>query len=774
MNILVKGNNMSEESKAVKFVWGYAEFLANKYGLDFINEDCLFIGIFSLDKGLDTNTSKKYIYIKSEYVEIQDILNNFNLEFKDLRDGLTELLEKEAFQNVMGLYQISESCEKILNQANYLASDDDSEVRCIHLLKSILFNPTDNIKTLFNILDVDISDFSKKLEVTNNPPKIEDEVEDVQEDEENFSIQDFSNTLLGKYGKNITQLANENKLKPVIGREKELFELERTLNKLNKNNALIIGEAGVGKTALVNALAINIANGNVNDALKDKIIFEISVSSLVSGTGLRGSFEEKLEEILKEVKENPNIILFIDEIHTLLGSGRVSDGGLDGSNILKPALSNGDLTLIGATTFREYRRYFEKDSAFERRFQPIMLNEPTEKEAIMILNGLKETYENHYNLKITDEAINEAVHLSVRYMVDRNLPDKALDVIDESCSRKVICDHVHDSEDSQHIVSGDDIKNTVSELTGIPIVSKSTEFEKVKNLESFLKANVVGQDEAITKISNKIKRSTVGIQDPKRPLAVFYFLGNTGVGKTYISKLLAEYLFGDEKFLIRLDMSEYKEKHSVSKLIGAAPGLVGHEDGAYLTDSIRNKPYSIVLIDEFDKADVEVRDIFLQVFDEGRLTDSKGNTINAKNCIFIMTSNYIVGKHGLELNSESLLENFKEHFNFRPEFVNRIDEIVMFNDLGENDLVGLVRISLEKISKRLLDEKNITLEFDSNVLTYLTNLKFDKSYGARYLNRAIEDVIETPITDLILDNKLHNNDTLSLHVFNNELKFKVN
>ena len=762
---------MSEESKAVKFVWGYAEFLANKYGLDFINEDCLFIGIFSLDKGLDTNTSKKYIYIKSEYVEIQDILNNFNLEFKVLRDGLTELLEKDAFQNVMGLYQISESCEKILNQANYLASDDDSEVRCIHLLKSILFNPTDNIKTLFNNLDIDINDFTKELDVTNNPPKIE--VED-DENEENFSIQDFSNTLLGKYGKNITQLANENKLKPVIGREKELFELERTLNKLNKNNALIIGEAGVGKTALVNALAINIANGNVNDALKDKIIFEISVSSLVSGTGLRGSFEEKLEEILKEVKENPNIILFIDEIHTLLGSGRVSDGGLDGSNILKPALSNGDLTLIGATTFREYRRYFEKDSAFERRFQPIMLNEPTEKEAIMILNGLKETYENHYNLKITDEAVNEAVHLSVRYMVDRNLPDKALDVIDEACSRKVISNPVYGSEDSQHNLYGDDVKDTVSELTGIPIVSKSTEFEKVKNLESFLKANVVGQDEAITKISNKIKRSTVGIQDPKRPLAVFYFLGNTGVGKTYISKLLAEYLFGDEKFLIRLDMSEYKEKHSVSKLIGAAPGLVGHEDGAYLTDSIRNKPYSIVLIDEFDKADSEVRDIFLQVFDEGRLTDSKGNTINAKNCIFIMTSNYIVGKQGLELNSESLLENFKNHFNFRPEFVNRIDEIIMFNDLGDSDYGGLVKISLEKIAERLLNDKNVTLKFDSNIIDYLTNIKFDRAYGARYLNRAIEDVIETPITDLILDNKLHNNDTLSLHVFNNELKFKVN
>lgn len=762
---------MSEESKAVQFVWGYAEFLANNYKLDFLNEDCLFIGIFSLNKGLDTNTSKKYDYIKSEYDEIQNILNNFNLEFKDLKDGLTELLEKDAFQNVTSLYQISESCEKILNQANYLASDDDSEVRCIHLLKSILFNPTDNIKTLFNNLDIDINDFTKELDVTNNPPKIE--VED-DENEENFSIQDFSNTLLGKYGKNITQLANENKLKPVIGREKELFELERTLNKLNKNNALIIGEAGVGKTALVNALAINIANGNVNDALKDKIIFEISVSSLVSGTGLRGSFEEKLEEILKEVKENPNIILFIDEIHTLLGSGRVSDGGLDGSNILKPALSNGDLTLIGATTFREYRRYFEKDSAFERRFQPIMLNEPTEKEAIMILNGLKETYENHYNLKITDEAVNEAVHLSVRYMVDRNLPDKALDVIDEACSRKVIYANAYGSEDSQQIVYGDDVKNTVSELTGIPIVSKSTEFEKVKNLESFLKANVVGQDEAITKISNKIKRSTVGIQDPKRPLAVFYFLGNTGVGKTYISKLLAEYLFGDEKFLIRLDMSEYKEKHSVSKLIGAAPGLVGHEDGAYLTDSIRNKPYSIVLIDEFDKADVEVRDIFLQVFDEGRLTDSKGNTINAKNCIFIMTSNYSIGKHNLELNSVSLLENFKEHFDFRPEFVNRIDEIIMFNDLGEHNYEGLVKISLEKIAKRLLDEKNVTLEFDSNVLTYLTNIKFDKSYGARYLNRTIEDVIETPITDLILDNKLHNGDTLLLHVFNNELKFKVN
>ena len=567
-----------------------------------------------------------------------------------------------------------------------------------------------------------------------------------------------------------------------------MLQLVRTLSKHKKNNPLIIGEAGVGKTALVNALAIKIADGNVNKHLKDKVIIEISVASFVSGTKYRGQFEDKFHQLLNETRDNPNIILFIDEIHTILNAGAVEGGALDASNILKPALANGDLSLIGATTISEYRKNFERDAAFERRFQPILVTEPTSEDTITILKGLRKNYEEYHNVKITDEAISEAVNLSVRYITDRFLPDKALDVIDEACSRKIIpeLDSSYSSLE-ENSVTVNDVRNVVTDWTGIPIVNESSEFENLKNLDKFLKQYIVGQDEAIETVSRRIKMSSLGIQNPYKPLAVFLFLGPTGVGKTYMSKLLAKSLFGNEDFLIRVDMSEYMEKESVSRLIGAAPGLIGYDEGGYLTDAIRNNPYSIVLIDEIEKAHPKIMDLFLQLFDEGRLTDSKGKTANARNCIFIMTSNlsisgndYDLGDNDIlyggfsekkipEMDTATRMELLTQYF--LPEFVNRIDEVVQFNELDDDDFKELVKLSINNISKRLLDEKEIKIDFNNDVVEYLASEGFNKNFGARYLNRSVENNIEYPISDLLLNDKLKNGDVLKIKVTKKGLKF---
>ncbi len=778
---------MLKLSKPASQAWKYAENEIKFQNFEFVTVDCLFIGIFGIDRALKLSDNEEdYISFKSECCELNQILKDFNLEFADLRKGLQGSLVKGNSKPNQKQILRDEACKEVSSLAMDLAAEDNVDVRCIHLLKAILFNPTENIIALFKKLHVDIDLFKEKLKYIQDPPEVKID--------KSFGMpinQDLSNTLLGKYGKNLTELAKEGKLDPVIGRDEELLDLERTLDKYKKNNPLIIGEAGIGKTALVHALAIKIANGEASDHLNDKTIIELSVASLVSGTSYRGSFEERIEEIVNDVKEHPNVILFIDEIHTILGAGTIGDGGLDASNILKPALASRELTLIGSTTLKEYTKYFERDAAFKRRFQPIKIDEPSKEDTLNILKGLRETYENYHKLIISDEAIEEAINLSVRYMTNRYLPDKALDVIDEACSRKNnpkvkgsnskklksegIASTNFDDEDVGKIVTKEDIKDIVTELTGIPIPSENSEFEKIKTIESFLKEHIVGQDEAIMKISNRVKKSSLGIQDPNRPLGVFLFLGSTGVGKTYISKLLAKFLFGDEKNLIRLDMSEYMDKTAVNKIVGAGPGYVGYDDGSYLFDQIRDNPYSVVLIDELEKADSQVLDIFLQIFDEGRLTNSKGITINAKNCYFIMTSNISIPTYDSLFNNESihnhyLLESLSKHF--RPEFVNRIDEVIKFNDLNEENFEGLVTLALKEIKQRLLIEKDISVKYDEEVITYLAFNGFDENFGARYLNRFVENAIENPIAELMLDGKLNNGDTLFIGL-SDKLTFNV-
>ena len=768
------------DSSNLAFELASTEAMLSKH--EFITEDFLFIGVFSLDKAIKLieNKSSEKIQkdsdsIKNDYEEINNIIKKFNLDFETIRTELKAIVGNGDFKLNRSIIHMDQNCMNVCDKANEIALKEYSTVRPIHILKALLINPTNNINTLFSKLNVDINQFKDSF-ITMEKVKVKPKV------------YDSPNTVLGKYGTNLTQLAKDGELNPVIGRDKELLQLVRTLSKRKKNNPLIIGEAGVGKTALVNALAIKIAEGDINEHLKNKAIIEVSVASLVSGTQYRGDFEDKLTQLLQETKDNPDVLLFIDEIHTILGAGTIGEGSLDASNILKPALANGDLSLIGATTIKEYRRYFEKDAAFERRFQPILVEEPSAEDTIIILKGLKENYEEYHGVKISDDAIEDTVYLSIRYMPDRNLPDKALDVIDEACSRKLVPDlHISTSNDG-NMVTSEDVKNIITDLTGIPVTEESADLKKLKDIDYFLKSKIVGQNDAIETVSRRVKMSSIGIQNHEKPLGVFLFLGPTGVGKTYLSKLLAEFLFGDKDFIIRVDMSEYMESQSVSRLVGAAPGLVGYDDGGYLTDAIRNNPYSIVLIDEIEKAHPQVMDLFLQLFDEGRLTDSKGNTVNARNCIFIMTSNLTINNFyqtsssdidvmygGVTNNSipkmdkATQMELLTQHF--RPEFVNRIDEVVQFRELDENDFESLVNLCIEDISKRVLSDKNIKIEYEDNVSKYLASQGFNKNFGARYLNRSVEEQIEYPIADLIINEELKSGDTLRISASKRGLEF---
>ena len=759
-------------SKCVYLAWELGSAEAAHLKQEFFTEDELLIGICSLEKMVflikenKINFDEEYAEnINIENEEIQEFFNKFNMNTSSIRRGKRKLKGK-GNNNSEGQMSRSDSCKAIFNDAESIAERINSdEVRCIHFLKAIFNKPSDIIKTFFEENDVEFEELKTNLDIK----------------QESKKLKLSSNSILVKYGTNLTELAKEGKLTPVIGRDDELLQVVRTLNKRKKNNPLIIGEPGVGKTALVNGLAIKITDGSMKDFLKDKQIIEINMASLVSGTKYRGDFEEKITKLVKESKDNPEVILFVDEIHTMLGAGS-SSGSLDASNIIKPALANGDLVMIGATTLQEYRKYFETDPAFERRFQPVILDEPTPEDTISILKGLKENYEEYHKVKISDEAIEAAVNLSVRYIPDRNLPDKALDVIDEACSRKLIPKlDITNSLNIESVVSEEDVRTVVSEWTGIPISDESSQLEKAQKIESFLKSKIIGQDQAIEKVSRRIKNSYAGINNPEKPIAVFLFLGPTGVGKTFFSKTLANFLFGSEKSLIRVDMSEYKEEHSISKLIGAPPGYKGNDEGGFLTNAIKNNPYSIVLLDEIEKAHPKIFDVFLQAFDEGRLTDGKGNTVNAKNCIFIMTSNiqletnqdYNVAFGGTQedMNTLNVLDNLAQVM--RPELVNRIDDVIIFNSLTKSDHESLVKLYVDDLSQRILDEKNIVISVKKSVYKFLASKGYNANFGARYLKRTVEKLVEYPISDMIVNREVNSGDTIVISAGRSDLKFKV-
>jgi ATP-dependent Clp protease ATP-binding subunit ClpC len=592
--------------------------------------------------------------------------------------------------------------------------------------------------------------------------------------------------ILDKFGRDITRLAKEGKIDPVIGRGNEILQLVRTLTRKTKNNPLLIGEAGVGKTAIVEGLALRIAQGKLAESLRDRRIIELSLASVVAGTKYRGEFEERVMGIVSESRDHHEAILFLDEIHTLIGAG-AAEGGMDASNILKPALARGDIRCIGATTITEYRKHIEKDAALERRFQPIMVHEPSVEDTLEILKQLRERYEKHHQVRIAEEAVEAAVRLSAKYVPDRRLPDKALDALDEACtSVKVPILSMYGEKEAQIAAAGEvtaeNVAEVISKWTGIPVRQLTMEErERLLHMADIVKKRVIGQDEAVNRVAEVVKMARAGLKDPRHPTGVFLFLGPTGVGKTELVKATAEFLFGSENEMICLDMSEFMEKHSISKLIGAPPGYVGYEEEGQLTGRLRRKPYSVVLLDEIEKAHPEIFDLFLQVFDEGRLTDSKGRTVDARNAIFIMTSNIgtelykrepigfrgFAGKEGQQVKEEITTQLRKT---FRPEFLNRLDEVIFFEPLKAEDLSRIGYNLLQDLRKRL-EEKGILFDVEEEALELICRQGYDPMNGARPLARTIERLVTKPLSEKIIAAEFVPGDKILVRVSDSKIVF---
>ena len=646
--------------------------------------------------------------------------------------------------------------------------------------------------------------------------------------------------IIDQYSTDLTQEAREGKLDPVIGREKEIARIMEILSRRTKNNPCLVGEPGVGKTAIVEGLARQIAEGIVPESMKDKRIMVLDLPGMIAGSKYRGEFEERMKKLIREVKTAGNIILFLDELHTIIGAGG-AEGAIDASNILKPSLARGEMQLIGATTLTEYRKYIEKDAALERRFQPVTVEEPTEDECVRILEGLKEKYEAHHDVEIEEDALKAAVHMSCRYINDRFLPDKAIDVLDESCSKvklrgfkvpenivgtEIRCGKLEQekeaalkagniekaselhreqkeaekkleqakkrfnkkNEKKKVPVTEEDVADVISMWTRIPVTRlNESESERLKKLDKTLEKRVIGQEEAIQALSKAVKRGRVGLKDPARPIGSFLFLGPTGVGKTELSKALAEALFGNEEDMIRVDMSEYMEKHSVSKMIGSPPGYVGHEDGGQLSEKVRRNPYSVILFDEIEKAHPDVFNILLQVLDDGHITDSQGRKVDFRNTVIIMTSNAgakaIIEPKKLGFTQQedqkadykrmkaNVMDEVKQLF--RPEFLNRIDEIIVFHPLNEDNMKKIVGLMCKEVVQRAKEQLEITLIVRDSVKKYIVETGSDKKYGARPLRRAVQSQLEDKLAEALLNGEIKRGDHVEAGISKKEIKFTV-
>lgn len=662
-----------------------------------------------------------------------------------------------------------------------------------------------------------------------------DEIENTRRKEKNSTT-----PTLDSYSRDLTELAREGKLDPVIGREKEIERVIQILSRRTKNNPCLIGEPGVGKTAIAEGLAAEIVCGNVPDTVKDKRVLTLDLSGMVAGSKYRGEFEERIKKVISEVIQDGQVLLFLDEIHTIIGAGG-AEGAIDASNILKPSLARGEIQLIGATTIDEYRKHIEKDAALERRFQPVTIEEPTEEQTIEILKGLRRTYEDHHKVIITDDALEAAVHLSARYINDRFLPDKAIDLIDEASSKVRLTTYVEPEEigklqeeidklekdkeqaikkeayekagdikrrqqkkrekkekllaawekektEKKLSVTENEIADVVSQWTKIPVKKlEEGESERLKNLETILHKRVVGQEEAVTAVAKAIRRGRVGLKDPKRPIGSFLFLGPTGVGKTELSRALAEALFGNEAAMIRVDMTEYMEKHSVSKMIGSPPGYVGYEEGGQLSEKVRRNPYSVILFDEIEKAHPDVFNLLLQVLDDGHVTDSQGRRVDFKNTVLIMTSNAgaqnIVEPRHLGFSTvTNEEENYKRMQSgvmdevkkiFKPEFLNRIDETIVFHALTKDDMVQIVEIMLKTIADRILSQMSIRLQVEEDARSFLIDKGYDPKYGARPLRRTIQNEIEDSLAEEILEGRISEGDKVTVTCVDGKLKYTV-
>ncbi len=697
-----------------------------------------------------------------------------------------------------------------------------------HLLAALLSEQDSVAVRLLENLGVSTVDLRNDLSafLTSSSNREQRESENRKNDTGNSGSALKNAQTLKSYGRDLCEMAASGKIDPIIGRDSETDRVIQILSRRTKNNPCLIGEPGVGKTAVVEGLAQRIVSGNVPENLKQKTIVTLDIASMIAGAKYRGDFEERFKNVMEEVRKNPELILFIDEIHTIIGAG-AAEGAVDAANIIKPALARGEMQVIGATTISEYRKHIEKDAALERRFQSVMVGEPNREDALAILHGLRDKYEAHHGLKISDDALKAAVDLSVRYIADRFLPDKAIDLVDEAASRKRITSRTsppdlkeleekmkslsHEKEEavkSQDFeraaalrdeeqalkneydskkeawenaqstnaptVSDADIADVVTQWTGIPVNRLlEEEGEKLLRLDALLKDRVIGQDAAVEAISKAIRRGRMGLKDPKRPVGSFIFMGPTGIGKTELAKALAEIMFGDASAMIRLDMSEYMEKHSVSKLIGSPPGYVGFEEGGQLTEKIRRKPYSVVLFDEIEKAHPDVFNILLQVLEDGLLTDSQGRHVDFRNTVIILTSNVGAGELAAtkslgftaEVQSEKDLDAQRSRMmqslksTFRPEFLNRIDDIIIFNSLGKEDIEKIAALMLEDVKKRI-HEIGIEITFDRSVSELLASEGFDATYGARPLRRAVVRLVEDSFSTQMLEGKIAAGDTI--------------
>jgi ATP-dependent Clp protease ATP-binding subunit ClpC len=753
---------MKDLSFGADIAWRIAAMEAGAARFQFIDAEHIFTGICSLEKvlklspeesGLDSQARKA---LQNEYAILQDLMENLGLNMTQLRRKMRQRLGTGKYEHIEKVIHRSESCKKIFNRAYELAASSEN-IYVFHLLAAILENPGEHVLQALGLDEAGLDALKDALE---NASKKQDAIES-------------TTPLLDKFGRDLTQAARDGKLGPFVGRRNEILQVLQSLARSMKNNPVLVGEPGVGKTAVVEAIAVRGVQGKDTQVLEGKRIIELNMGALVGGTKHRGEFEERLTKILIEVRSHPEIVLFIDEIHTLVGAGAAGDS-MDAANLMKPALARGEIRCIGATTIAEYRKHIETDPALERRFEKIIINEPARDEAIEILKGLRPKWEHHFKKKITDEALEAAVDLSIRFDKDHYLPDKAIDLVDKAGAQlqvpllsmipeRITKDTTDKNADKVTEIT---IAKVLSEKTGLPLEIitghiEGTQASRLLELNSFLKKRVIGQDEAIDRISQRLLMAHAGLGKKPGPLSIFLFLGPTGVGKTELAKCLAEFLFGSASGLMRFDMSEYMEEHSVSKLIGSPPGYIGHDEEGQFTGKLRTRPYAVVLLDEVEKAHPRIFDLFLQVFDEGRITDSKGRTVDAKNAIFIMTSNLLQAtqkqkKIGfLEEQEETEKNQLRTELGnfFRPEFLNRIDDQIAFKQLGRKD-VGVI---LEKIISELFEDiktrYNVDIRITEKAKDFIIQNGYDPRFGVRDLRRTVEKLIQVPLSNLILSNK---------------------
>lgn len=763
---------MYSYSPSVHLVWQIAAMEATHARLAFIGVEQIFIGLLKLadvfqpqmlgGAGL-TIARADLELIEKDLRPIDELFARTGLDRTLLRRRVRALAGRGEQAQEQPIMHRDSRCKDCFRRAERIAHGDHSlSLRPSHLLEAILAEPGSIIVSAFAESGVAIDAVKKAA----SKPAAAGPTALVEDRNQREMDEQLKTPYLNRFGVDLTRLAAEGSIEPLIGRQDELLQVIRTLTRRNKNNPLLIGDPGVGKTAIVRGLAARIADKNITPALHNKRVIELSMTALVAGTRYRGEFEERLLGILEEVKRDEHVILFIDEIHAMVGAG-AAEGALDAANIMKPALAGGQVKCIGATTLREYRRYIERDAALERRFQPVMVEEPTREETLKVLEGLKERYEKHHQVTIASSTLEATVDLAVRYLPERRLPDKALDLIDEACSRIKV------NSLSCHGTKGDLVAETLrlsdrmiaqvlSDWTGRPVETAGTEERaRLASLEETLGKRVVGQEHALRKVAQVVRMARAGIRDPNKPMGVFLFLGPSGVGKTELAKALAEFLFGSEDEMIRLDMSEYMERHNVARLIGSPPGYVGYEEEGQLTGRLRRRPYTVVLLDELEKAHPEVLDLFLQLFDEGRISDAKGRAVDARNALFIMTSNIAAersGKPPVGFEAKAGRDD-EQHFlsgvrsELRPEFLNRIDEAIVFKGLTPEDLASIVGILLEKLKNRL-KLQGFGLEVAPSVLHLLAARGYDPRYGARHLARTIEDLLGKPIADRIIAGRI--------------------